>query len=232
MNSRDFKQIHTIQRGFLLLILVLLISIGNLSSYLSGKWSWTDIPKINNINQIKNLQKTGLTIPGWKTVAKEPIDIGAHTWLSQTITKDSNEPIMLLFLPQNYYLKKPEVEWVDINGTERWRTDSSQKLNFTVTRGGKIIEVKAHIFRAWNLRQTYAVVQWYALPNGGDYSPLKWFWLDRLAQLKRDRVPWIAVCIKIPIEPLGDLEVAKPIAKSLAKTVESALLSEPFRSFI
>jgi cyanoexosortase B-associated protein len=70
------------------------------------------------------------------------------------------------------------------------------------------------------------------LPSGGDYSSLKWFWLDRLAQLKRDRVPWIAVCIKMPIEPLGDLQIAKPAAESLAKTVESALLSEPFRSFI
>jgi cyanoexosortase B-associated protein len=141
MNSRKFQQIQIIQRGFLLLILVLLIGTGNGLGYLTGTWSWTDLPKINNINQLKNIQKTGLTIPGWQTVAKEPRNIGAHTWLSQTITNDSNEPIMLLFLPQNYYLKKPEVEWVDINGAERWKTDSSQKLNFTVTRGEKIKRV-------------------------------------------------------------------------------------------
>jgi cyanoexosortase B-associated protein len=232
MNLTKFKQKHTIQRGFLLVTLILSIAIGNLSSYLTGNWSWTDIPKINNINQLKNLQTTGLTIPEWKTINKQEQNIGAHTWLSQTINKDNDEPIMLLFLPQNYYLKKPEVEWVDIHGSENWKTDLFQKLNFTVTRGEKIIAVKARIFRAWNLRQTFAVVQWYAFPNGGDYSPIKWFWLDRLAQLKRDRVPWIAVCIKIPIEPLGDLEVAKPMAESLAKKVQSALLLEPFRSFI
>jgi cyanoexosortase B-associated protein len=232
MNLTKFKKTSTIQRGFLLLILILSIAIGNLSGYLTGHWSWMDIPKINNINQLKNLQTTGLTIPEWKTVTKEEKNIGAHTWLSQTISRDGDEQIMLLFLPQNYYLKKPEVEWVDIHGSENWKTDSFQKLNFTVAPGGKKIDVKARIFRAWNLRQTFAVVQWYAFPNGGDYSSLKWFWLDRLAQLKRNRVPWIAVCIKIPIEPLGDLEIAKPIAESLAKTVQSALLSQPFRSFM
>jgi cyanoexosortase B-associated protein len=232
MNLTKFKQPQTIQRWFLLLVLILSIAIGNGSSYLTGNWYWTDIPKINNINQIKNIEKTGLTIPAWKTTAREAKTIGAHSWLSQVITQDDNEPIMLLFLPQNYYLKKPEVEWVDINGAERWKTDSFQKLNFTITPGGEKNEVKARIFRAWNLQQTFAVVQWYAFPHGGDYSPVKWFWLDRLAQLKRDRVPWIAVCMKIPIEPLGDLKVAKPRAESLAKTVQSALLWEPFRSFI
>jgi cyanoexosortase B-associated protein len=231
MNLSKLPKQIIIQRWFLVLIITTLITIGTLPGYVSGSWSWSDIPKVNHLSQIKNIQTTGLAISGWQTVTKESKNIGARSWLAQTITQNNNEEIMLLFLPQNYYLNKPEVEWVDINGAEGWKTDSYGKLNFTVGRGGKTIDVKARIFRAWNLRQTFAVVQWYAFPNGGNYSSLAWFWLDRLAHLKGDRVPWIAVCLKIPIEPLGDLKISQPQAESLAKTVQSALISQPFRSF-
>lgn len=230
MNLIKNKKRHIIFRILLIFILTILMTIGTLPGYGRRDWSWLDLPKVNGINQLKNIHKTGLTIPGWKTVSIELKNFGAKQWLTQTIEQNNDEQIMLLLLPQNYYLHKPEVEWVDVNGVERWKTDSYGKLKFTVTQGQRSDEVKARIFRAWNLRQTFAVVQWYAWPNGGDYSTLHWYWLDRLAQFKRQRLPWIAICLKIPIEPLGDLQVAKPLAESVAKTVQSALNSEPFRS--
>lgn len=232
MNLTNFKKSNIISRILLIFILTIVMTISTLPGYVSRTWSWLDLPKVANIHQIKNIQKTGLTIPGWKTVSIEAKNVGTKEWLFQTIEQNNDEKIMLLFLPQNYYLHKPEVEWVDVDGVERWKTDSYGKLKFTVTQAQGSGEVKTRIFRAWNSKQTFAVVQWYAWPNGGHYATLNWYWFDRLAQFKHQRLPWIAVCLKIPIEPLGDLQTAKPLMESVAKTVQSALNAEPFHSFL
>ena len=47
--------------------------------------------------------------------------------------------------------------------------------------------------------------------------------MDQQAQLKRQRVPWVAVSVKIPIEPLSELKDAEPLAKSLAQTIQATL---------
>jgi cyanoexosortase B-associated protein len=92
------------------------------------------------------------------------------------------------------------------------------------------VSVKARFFRAWN-QQTFAVVQWYAFNNGGHFSPANWFWQDQLAQLSDRRVPWVAVCLKIPIEPLGELKDAQSVAESLAKTVQTQLNNTVFSNY-
>jgi cyanoexosortase B-associated protein len=67
------------------------------------------------------------------------------------------------------------------------------------------------------------VVQWYAWLGGGHYDPSVWYWLDQWAQLKRQRVPWIAVSLVIPLEPTKELQTLTPFALNLAKEVQSNL---------
>jgi cyanoexosortase B-associated protein len=215
----------------IIIILVILLIIGAFPGYLrGGNWTWSDLPQVENINQVKSVLKTGLELPGWQIIKQQEVRIGGHKWSAQMMKQENSKPVMLLLLPQSYYLNKPEVEWMDINGIERWKTDSNRQLNFTITKNSRSVSVKARFFRAWN-QQTFAVVQWYAFNNGGHFSPANWFWQDQLAQLSDRRVPWVAVCLKIPIEPLGELKDAQSVAESLAKTVQTQLNNTVFSNY-
>ncbi|HAX88709.1 MAG TPA: cyanoexosortase B system-associated protein [Cyanobacteria bacterium UBA11370] len=231
-------------RAIVLLLLLVLVAIGAVPSYLTGNWSWTDVPDITNLTQIRNIRKTGLDLPSWQTVEQKPINLGGHEWSYQELKGDYPKPIVLLMLPQGYRRNQPQVEWVDIDGVFQWQTDSYTKLNFKVqtsplvtktdsnpknsTNNPTIAEVEARFFRAWTQQQTFAVVQWYAWPKGGNPATRHWFWLDQIAQLSRQRVPWVAVCLQIPIEPLGNLEASRPLAESLSKMIQTALITGPF----
>ena len=74
------------------------------------------------------------------------------------------------------------------------------------------------------------MVQWYAFPSGGGYSNFSWFWRDQIAQLHQSRVPWIAVCLKIPIEPLANLDEVQPLAESLARQIQANLFDRSLYS--
>ena len=212
----------------IILLLIILIAIGAVPSYLKAKWAWTDLPQVQQINQIRNLRETGLEIPGWQTILQKEITIGDKQWSGQILQKPGAKKVTLLLMPQNYYRNQPSVEWMDINGVERWQTDSYSKLKFKANTEQKSVVVTARFFRAWNQRQTFAVVQWYAIPQGGTASNAQWFWRDLMAQLHRTRVPWIAVCLKIEMEPLGDLAKTKNLAMSLAKIVQTRLMQTAF----
>lgn len=207
----------------LVLVLILVLAIGSVPGYLSGKWAWSDLPKVENINQLKNLQQTGLTLPGWETLEHHKVNLGGNQWSLEMITKDDQNPIILLLRPQIYYKDKPEVEWSDINAIEHWKTDSETTLKFTINN----YQVNARFFRAWK-KTTVAVVQWYAWPGGGDFDPSHWFWLDQLAQLQGKRLPWVAVCLKIPIDPMSKLKSIEPLALSLAQNVQTSLETQAF----
>jgi cyanoexosortase B-associated protein len=210
-------------------VLIILIFVETAPGYWQGgNWSWLDIPSVTNINQIKSLRQTGLELPDWQILQHQEVKIGGHQWLVQVMQQSQQKPVTFLLRPQNYYQDKPQVEWMDINGLERWKTDSYRRLHFTLQQEERSLRVTARLFRAWNRQQTFAVVQWYAFPHGGHYSPAQWFWQDRLAQLHRRRVSWVAVCLKIPIEPLGKLSAAESVAKSLAITVQTHLQTRTF----
>ena len=212
------------------LFLLMLILIGNVSSYLSGNWSWSKLAKIDNLSQIINLRQTGLKVIDTETIEQKQIYIGGHKWSAQTLKQDDNsEPISLFLSPQLELKDKPEVEWIDIKGTERWQSDSETQLNFTVSANKQKATVRAKFFRAWNQKQTFAVVQWYAFPNGGDFSASNWFWQDLKAQLRGNRIPWVAVSFKITMEPLGDLKKMRSQAEDLAKKIQIGLSKEIFQ---
>lgn len=236
-----------------LLLLLSLLGVAAIPSYFSGQWRWANPPKNQAFKQLRHLQKTELALPGWTTTQRQVVPIGGHKWLVQEIQSQSltvpgnlskSEParaVLLLTGPRGDN-NQPEVEWMDINGFQRWNTDSVRLSKFTVSAENLAatgttqeanspeqlpIQVKARYLRGWTQQQTFAVLQWYAWPAGGSPAPSDWFWADRKAQLQNARQPWVAVCLLIPIEPLGEIESVWPVAQSLAQTVQAALIKGP-----
>ena len=248
-----FPQKYTqfIALGFLTVLLV----VGAIPGYLSGKWSWADMPQIQNKAQLQTIRKDGLNLSEWKTLEKKPLKLRGSEWWVQTV-EHNNQTAILLMLVQKYYKDRPQVEWMDINGLQQWKTDFNQSVQLNTTSAStpsKSVEVNTHFFRSltpsvntlatllWQdcpsdqlcklygqqrRRQTYAVMQWYAWPEGGSPSPSRWFVADRIAQLSNLRAPWVAVNLLIPIEPLGNIDEVQATAQSLGEEVQAALMAE------
>ena len=212
----------------LVAILLILIVFVALPSYLGNKWTWSDLPQISHINRLKSIELNGLKLPGWQLLKQQRVVIGSHKWSVQLFGKEDIPTVFLFILPQSYYRNHPEIEWVDIDGFERWQKDSQEILEFTTSAGNTI---KARFFQARS-NQTYAVVQWYAWEGGGDAEVFNWFWRDQLAQIKGNRVPWAAVSIKIMMSPLDELSSQKALAQKLARTVQNSLDSEVFSKLV
>ncbi len=249
VSGKSFQQFQ-LPRAAVVLLLLIVLAIGAVPSYLSGHWSWAHPPKISAYKQLRSLPKTGLAIPEWQTLEREVIPIGGHKWVVQTLRQQSapassaptSPQAILLMLPQASETDQPEVEWMDINGLQRWQTDSLRQIKFSAIRehptgsapSAQIqsqvqspVTVNARFLRGWTLEQTYAALQWYAWPQGGSSAPSRWFWADRLAQWQRARQPWIAVCILLPIEPLGDITSVEPLATALGQAIQTALINGP-----
>ncbi|MGB3759448.1 MAG: cyanoexosortase B system-associated protein [Rivularia sp. (in: cyanobacteria)] len=230
--SRFFKERQFLQIAALLL-LVLLLGIGALPGYFRGNWQWKQPPPITNLGEIKQLRETGLTLPGWKITQQQEQKLGSGKWSVQVMEKeDSSATAMLLLLPQNGPKSQPQVEWTEINSWGRmqwgeWQVAQYREAQFAVERPQpkEKIELKARFFRASSNKQTFAVLQWYAMPNGGHFSPLHWFWVDQLAQWHKQRVPWVAVSLFIPMEPLGEVETTWEEIKSIGQTVQTRLFN-------
>ncbi len=225
-NWLGYSKRQIILRAIAIVLLLITIILGALPGYLQGgNWQWSDLPKIVNVKQMRSLQTSGMNFDSWQTQARQEIRLGGNKWSVQSIQQGKSKPTVLFLLPQTYYLDKPYVEWLDINGLERWKTDSYRNLKVKLESGNM---VKARFFRAWNRRQTFAVVQWYAFPNGGHYSPTMWFLGDQFAQLRDRRLPWVAVCFKVPIEPLGEKEKALSQVQSLVRAIQTNLENNVF----
>ncbi|WP_353929607.1 cyanoexosortase B system-associated protein [Okeanomitos corallinicola TIOX110] len=233
--SKHFKS-KPISQVVLLILLLILLIIGAVPGYLTGKWQWKQPPPISNLKELRNILKVGLNIPGWQTIQQSESKIGEHKWSVQILQEqDSSVEAILLLLPQNGSRDQPEVEWTDISGWAKFRwggwdiaqdrtveftLDSVSEKNTNLTQ-----KVKAKFFRATTKQKTFAVLQWYAMPNGGTSSSLHWFAVDQLAQWQKKRVPWMAVSIMIPMESFGQAETSLPKLESLGKKVQFALMS-------
>lgn len=230
---------YPLSKIILLGFLLALIGIGAVPGYLAGNWRWASPPPVPTIEQLKQLRTKGLTIAGWQTLQQDTVLIGGHNWLLLEIQHPPQIKALVLLLPQSDPSDQPQVEWTDISGLQRWILDSYSRMQFTVTVAHtkenestttQIAPVQARFLRARNERQTYAVLQWYAWPNGGHPAPSQWFWADRRAQLSNRRVPWVAVSIQISIEPFGNIERSRQLAESLGKTVQAALMAGPLEN--
>jgi cyanoexosortase B-associated protein len=214
----------TTARLIILALLLMLILIKASPGYFQGKWSWQDLPHLVNVKKLQKLKETGLNIPEWETIEhKNEVNIGEKKWSFQVLTKKGENPLTLLLQPQIYYKDQPGVEWTDIDGRERWQTDSLTQLKVILEENGQKIPITTRFFRGWNQQETYAVIQWYAMPGKGHFSSATWFWDDLFAQLKGQRIAWVAVCLKIEIEPLGEIKEQQELAESFVKIIQSNL---------
>lgn len=223
----DYLKPDRFSKILLLLFLLILLGVGAVPSYLTGRWPWVNPPPVVNLKQLKQLRQTGLNLPNWQSRLYKNVPIGGHKWLVQEL-KQGNFSAVVLLLPQNGPKDQPQVEWTDLSGFHRWQTDASRPVSFTTTLADhsrvETAIVEAEFFRAQRDRQTYAVLQWYAWSDGGSPAPSRWFWKDRLAQLSNRRVPWVAVGIILPTAPSGDIESVWPQAKALGESVQTALM--------
>lgn len=217
------------QSKIIIVILMTVLLIGAaLPGYISQKWAWLDMPQLKTLPQLQTIRKEGLTLPGWQTVKIKSLQIGNKQWLQQEVKRD-NQTATVLLLTQNYYKDQPQLDWMDINGFLGWKTDEYQRDRFSVKSASEDldpVEVEVQFFKAWTSTQTYAVAQWYAWPNGGHPALSHWFWADRWAQLGRNRAPWVAVCLLIPIKPLGNIQEVWPVATALGESVQASLMAE------
>ncbi len=231
-----FKEKQFSQLVVLLLLLVLL-ALGAIPGYLKGRWEWREPPRIVALKELKQIRQTGISILGWKTVEQREQEIGSHKWSYQLIQKEGQQTkAIVLLLPQNGPRNQPQVEWTEIDSLWQWQTAQNRAAEFTVKQpqasasSNTEIKVQANFFRATANKQSFAVLQWYAWPTGGSASQITWFLADQSAQWHKHRAQWIAVCILLPMEPLGQVEKTWNEVKSIGQSVQSTLMSGPFNN--
>ncbi|MEH2433897.1 MAG: cyanoexosortase B system-associated protein [Nostoc sp.] len=234
--SKFFKE-NQLSQVAALLLLLLLLAVGGVPGYLTGHWQWKQPPPVTTLKELKQIRHAGLHLPGWQTIEQAEQQIGEHKWSLQVLKKEGSESqAILLLLPQNGPMDQPEVEWTDVKGWGRsrwgkWDIAQYRSAEFTVKPPAKLTskvetKVEARFFRAVTPQQTFAVLQWYAMPDGGTPSPFHWFLADQLAQWRKQRTPWVGVSILIPIEPLGQVETSWPLAESIGETVQAKLMTD------
>ncbi len=231
-------------------ILTLFVAVSAVPHYVGG-WPWSTPPKLPAAtrNALQNIPDKGLDLSGWVTSDQAKTKLGGKNWSAQQLSSAAAGPVaqisgaFLLLRAQTYESDQPEVEWLDIKGSQLWTTDAYQKLTFEVpfiepvnlpsqkltaqanqAKKDQTVRISGDFFRAWSKEQTYAVLQWYAWTNGGGTSPAKWFWADQKAQWNhRQRMPWVAVSIWLPIAPFSDISAQQDVAESLGKLLQQTL---------
>ncbi|NJR68983.1 MAG: cyanoexosortase B system-associated protein [Synechococcales cyanobacterium CRU_2_2] len=215
-----------------LLLLLGLLLFGTASSYLRGQWSWQKAPEVSALKQLGNLQKRGLELPGWSVVEKiDAFPIGGHSWVAKQLQATGSSPISANPLPANFQPwvllraqlashDMPQMDWTDIQGQFRWSEDDVRRISLTTPSGSQI---EARFARGWQPGGAYAVVEWYAWPGGGSPEPGDWFWRDRAAQLKGNRVPWVAAAVLMPMPPGAELDSMQPLAEAMLNQVQAGI---------
>jgi cyanoexosortase B-associated protein len=220
-----------------------------LPNYVTGSWFWAQPPQVLALDSLRSLQRHGLELSGWQTLDQQTGEIGGRKWSIQTLIPESSElqalidgnnirtPLFLFIRPQTRAQDQPQVEWLDIKGAQKWKEDTRSQIQFSVPDNNSLstthlsssVEVQARYIRGWNSDGTYAVLQWYAWPSGGGPTTGQWFWADCLSQWRnRQRAPWVAVNVLIPIKPLGDISHAQLLAEQIGVLIQSALMQNVF----
>ncbi|WP_293354982.1 MULTISPECIES: cyanoexosortase B system-associated protein [unclassified Microcoleus] len=232
ISARKLLRRYQISKIVVLVFLLVLVAGVAIPGYATGRWPWTNPPTVTNLKQLKSLRQHGITLPDWEVIRiQNNLQIGGHRWLFEEI-KNHETIAILLLMPQNSSKSQPQVEWLDIDGFHRWQTDSHRTLRFTVklapTSEKPSPTIETRFFRSWTSQQTFAVVQWYAWPNGGSPATSRWFWEDSIARLSNRRASWVAVTIIVPIQPQGDIKIVEPLLESLGQSVQTQLMAEVF----
>lgn len=235
--AKDVQKFHwqklPIAPTLLLIVLGGLLLFGAVPGYLQGgQWRWQSPPAVSQIKALRQIRAQGLDVPGWTTLNQGQVTVGGEKWSLQTLKPTGSTPkipqdtqALLLLRPQMDDRGQPQVEWMDIRGLNSWTEDSERSAQLqTPNAAGQPATTQVRFLRGWSQGQkTYAVLQWYAWPYGGSPTPADWFWGDRRAQWHNQRLPWVAVTLMVPMEPLGDLEPTWPLMESLGQSVQTAI---------
>ncbi|MFE4106436.1 cyanoexosortase B system-associated protein [Almyronema epifaneia] len=221
-------------KGLLIAVLAVLVAIAALPNYVGGNWPWTKPPEVQRIEQLKAVSEAGVSIANWQTVQSQTVEISGHDWFLMELQSPNPTPLLatatLLLRPQPWHTEQPEVEWIDLMGSQGWQIESPQSLRLSSPTTDDLA-VQARFFRGRNERGTFAVLQWYAWSDGGHYSPSHWFVADQIKQWRdRQRLPWVAVCLITAMEPLSSLEPYEASMSDLASQVQASLQSGPLAS--
>ncbi|MGK7927108.1 MAG: cyanoexosortase B system-associated protein [Spirulina sp.] len=236
----------------IVIILLVVMAIAAFPAYLQGQWGnlsisgfklpvweikapWQKPFPVKNLRQIRSIRTEGIEVAGWETIERSNIQIGGYEWMGQILRRRDRRDVTLFLLPQSGPKQQPALEWVDMDGFFKWNIDSQRPLQFTVKAGETKAEVKARFFLAreshrspFGIAKTVVVLEWYAWNRGGHYSPVRWFWLDQRAQVHKKRVPWVAVTLRIPVNPNSTLDTARADAEALAKNIQAYLMQNVF----
>jgi cyanoexosortase B-associated protein len=219
----------------LVVLFLLAIAVASaIPQYLSGNWFLSKVPELSHVQQLRTLQKSGLALSGWQTLDQKMIEMGGHKWSIQAIVPQAgsdmqDSDILLMLRPQIWHRDLPQVDWMDIHGARGWIEEDDRHLQFSVPISAST-QITARFLRGWTPEKTYAVLQWYAWRNGGNPAPSQWFWAEQGSQLRdRQHMPWVAVSILIPIQPLSEIETVQSQAKALGQLVQSTLTAQVLR---
>jgi len=220
-------------------VLAAIVAIAALPSYFSGQWPWSTPLEVPQISELRELKRTPLALRDWEIAVNQQVNISGSPWnLTEYVTPTETAAASgniapnfgLLLHPQDDHGKQPEVEWVDIRGSQGWDVSQRQSLTFSTTNAnGEPVSVTARFFRGVSPERTFAVMQWYAWPTGGHSAPGKWFWADQARQWgQQERMPWVAVSVLLPIEPVGDIRPHRETAIAIGQAVQTRLLETVF----
>lgn len=217
-------------------MLAAMVAVSTLPNYFSGQWPWSKPLETPAITQLQGLMESPLSVSGWETTLQQSIKISGNRWSLaeyQAPAVSTASPVSnfaLLLRPQPWHNQQPEVEWIDIIGAQSWQVSDLQTVQFSAEdTSGQSATVTARYFRGLSDRATFAVLQWYAWPTGGHPAPGRWFWADQRRQWRqRQRMPWVAVSLLLPIEPVGDIRPYKETAIAIGKTIQSRLVKSVF----
>ena len=223
LSSSDPKS-RSWPKWIVVLVLSAIIAAVAIPQYVSGQWPWLSPPDVAQIRTIRSLKETGLALDGWSEDFQQKISIGGDQWSVQQLTHTSGlapEQMVLFLKPQGQAKDQPEVEWIDLKGSQNWQTSNHRRV-----RNGPL---NVDTFRAWNSSQTFAVAQWYALPQGGHPAPQHWFWREQQYQWSRgERLPWVAVSVLLPMPPLEDVSTFYADLDRLSQLVQVSLKESVF----
>lgn len=223
-------------KGTALAVLCIMLLWVAIPSYLQGQGPWVSGAESQALPELRRLALEGLTVPGWTTEEQLERHIGSGNWMVQDLIRPhttaggGSDRAILMLLPMKAEGDRPQIEWSDWQGIARLSTDQQQLVNLMAEIPGQSVYFQARLQRAWNPdRVTYAMLQWYAWPNGGHPDPSAWFRADRRAQLRDRRLPWVAVNLLIETDqPLDDLGPYRATLESLGSDVQAALITGPF----
>ncbi|NEO84538.1 MAG: cyanoexosortase B system-associated protein [Spirulina sp. SIO3F2] len=220
-------------RSQILIVVILGLSL-LLGLVLAGSFvpNWRSPSEVPGISVLREIRKTGIELPSERTNQVLPLKIGGHNWVGQDLLPiEGDKPATVLLRPQADPKDKPYVDWSDLNGFFSWQQDPVGILTVNIPDTDANHTITARWFIARDPQDTkvvhhpqrVVVAQWYGFKTGGHYAMRQWFWRDLQAQLKGDRVPWLAVCLRLPIDPNITLDATEDVVTELIQVIQGSI---------